>query len=832
MRKPPYTNKMYYFSEKLRRKLDHISEYPLTVVEAPSGFGKTTAVREHLKKMVSHGAREYWYTCMGESASQAWREICELLSNATAKVADDLNNLKLPTMDTLFYMAAYLRNFQCQTEIYLVVDNYQLVNSDIPWELLNIFSMHGCPCLHMIFITQQLGAMQRLSVYNNYNIHTIDAGALFFDREGTAGLFHMEGIRLSSGELEKVFRSTEGWVSAIRLQLINYQETGSFDFTADIEHLVENAIWKRLAPGEKDFLLSVSVFDSFTDRQASIMLNQRMLPEEIEYLLKTNDFIRYQPDQCRYSIHSIFQDYLRNRFYHHQPRDYQEQVFRKAGQACVEASLYYPAAKFFYEIRDYEAILSMPFHCEYFTNQKENNRLELIEAMIRECPKELLCRYPYTLLTFGYWSFLRGLPELFRKLCNLLQEIILTGEGMEEEERRKIKGEFLLLLSVYECNDLSKMLEYQKQAWDSMEKASELLKLNLPWVFAAASPLNIFWSKSGELEKEIQQLEDGRERYLKLTGGHGAGIASVMRAEAMLMRGEDNEAEILCHRALYSARSHNQTGVCLSAELVLAQIALLRGDALGYLTVINNIRDYAIRNSSPYVVRMVELCMSKISLSLGIEDYVASWLYDMERLKNILHEPAVSHAQLLHLELLLMGKRYHEFYGVSGYLSDTADTLRERVPLMMPKENHLICLAIAKLNSGNQTEAQEYLNQALSLSLPDKIYLPVARHRNLLAPLLENSKYLKTDREGMHALTALGKRYEKGAAAIRKMIIAGRSTLTPREREIARLAKDRLSAREIADKLCLSETTVRTVLKNIYSKLDIHSKYELIYKEF
>ncbi|MEA4846573.1 MAG: helix-turn-helix transcriptional regulator, partial [Clostridiaceae bacterium] len=68
--------------------------------------------------------------------------------------------------------------------------------------------------------------------------------------------------------------------------------------------------------------------------------------------------------------------------------------------------------------------------------------------------------------------------------------------------------------------------------------------------------------------------------------------------------------------------------------------------------------------------------------------------------------------------------------------------------------------------------------------------------------------------------------------AIRKAILQAKSPLTPREREIAQLAKDRLSAKEIADKLYISEATVRTTLKSVYSKLDIHSKIELNFREF
>jgi LuxR family maltose regulon positive regulatory protein len=53
------------------------------------------------------------------------------------------------------------------------------------------------------------------------------------------------------------------------------------------------------------------------------------------------------------------------------------------------------------------------------------------------------------------------------------------------------------------------------------------------------------------------------------------------------------------------------------------------------------------------------------------------------------------------------------------------------------------------------------------------------------------------------------------------------SSLTRWEREIALLAKKRLTVREIADELFLTENTVKSAMKIIYRKLDIHSKAEL-----
>jgi LuxR family maltose regulon positive regulatory protein len=852
--------KTYYFLDKLKMQLAQISHHPLTIVEAPSGFGKTTAVREYLKENLPYGSYEYWYTCLGESASMAWMGICELFSNVNGKVADDLKNLKMPTMDTLFYMATYLRDFHCQTETYLIIDNFQLVNCDIPRELISVFSMHGNPNLHLIFITQQLEAKHQLTIHSN-DIHTIDSSAFFFDREGSSRLFRMEGIRLTNDEVENVYMSTEGWVSAIRLQIINFKESGSFDHTADIEQLVETAIWNRLTSEEKDFLLSVSIVDSFTTRQAAIMMGKEMLPEKIEDLLKNNDFIRYIPDKHLYSMHSILQDYLRNRFYHDQPENYQNLIFRKAGHACATISEYCPAAKFFYKVGDFDAIMSLPFSREYLDNQKDKYQPEFIAALVNECPEDTLCKYPFNMLVFGYQALVCGQLEVYQKLCRLLHLTVQNGMGFNQEELRKINGEYKLLASMKDFNYLPKMHEGKMEAWRILGKPTDMIKASTPWVFATTSALNMFWRESGELENELRQMDEFSPSYYKLANGHGSGSHSLMRAEAMLMRGEDTYAEILCHKALYEARSYQQTSICLCAELVLTQIAILRGDVEGYYTAIKNIQGYAKENSNLYVLRMIDVCMSTISLVLGEKDNVAPWLCDMDNIKKALYDPVVLHAQILYLKLLLIKKRYNEFYGICQLILDKSKNPTGNIKYMMPQVYQLIFLAMAKRSNGDNLEAQKHLKEALVIALPDQIYLPFAQqegmedflsetiidfwgnkktehvsqdtHKNHAVPLVGAINGISTSGgNGFAALNALCKRQGMGVGIIKKAILQDKSPLTPREREIAQLARDRLSAREISDKLYISETTVRTILRSVYSKLDIHSKSELAAKEF
>ena len=851
---------MYYFSHGLKRQLAKIPHYPLTIVEAPSGFGKTTAIREYLRENLPYEAREYWYTCLGEPASMAWKGICGLLANVNSEIAANLTSLEMPTMDTLLHMMALLRDFKCQAESYLVIDNYQLVNCDIPRELMSVFSMHKCPNLHMIFITQQLRTKQLFFIHNA-DINTIDSSAFFFDREGTASLFRMEGMKLSGDELESVFCSTEGWVSAIRLQMINFQETGSFDNSADIEHLVETAIWKRLMPEEKEFLLSVSVLDSFTARQAAIMLERETLPDNIEDLLKSNDFIRYFPDRNSYTIHSILQDYLRNRFYHLQPEDFQRRMLQLAGKSCSAVSQYYLAAQFYLKVRDYDAILSIPFKGNYIMNQKENNVLEFIVTLVNEAPEQTLIRYPNVILAFAYLMLMDGRVETFQKLCLLIGMVIEKGPNTSPDERRKLKGEFEMLRAFTFYNDIRLMNDGIKNAIEILGGPSTMIIGGMPWVFGSISILTMFWRKSGTLDETMTAMDECLPYFRKMTRGLCSGAESVMRAEALLMRGEDDEAEIMCHKALYDAHSYQQVSICLCAELTLARIAILRGDVDGYCNAVKNIQGYANENPNIYILRLAELCLSVISLVLGIKENVAQWLYDMESIKKVLYSHSAASALILYSKLLLMDRKYNVFFGVSALLVNTVEQDIENVHYAMPQLYHLIFLAIAKHNCGNTLEAKAYLKEALAMALPDKMYMPFAQQEGELNSLLEStvgvSTAMKTGRtsrnqspaiipaeqmtmdikdslyeSGLQALKALMKRQERGANLIRKAVLQTKSSLTPREREIAGLAKERFSAKEIADRLYISEATVRTILRNVYSKLDVHSKSQLNSKEF
>lgn len=115
--------------------------------------------------------------------------------------------------------------------------------------------------------------------------------------------------------------------------------------------------------------------------------------------------------------------------------------------------------------------------------------------------------------------------------------------------------------------------------------------------------------------------------------------------------------------------------------------------------------------------------------------------------------------------------------------------------------------------------AVKHLDAAIDLLLPDKLYMILAEYRRQLDFLMDERLALK-DPEAAATVKNLNKRFLTGWTALQKSE-RGRSItneLTPREREVAKLAAFGLSNQEIANRLNISLNTVKQALRNAMDK--------------
>ena len=173
----------FFVPARLVGRLSEMAGAPAAFVEAPSGFGKTTAVREFLR---ARGARALWHTCLGEPAARSWGALCRMLSEFAPEAAASLAALVLPTRENLADATAIVRGIAPEHEVFIVVDNYQLFSSELRREIMEVFSMHGGG-LHMVFISQPLDFSSDVLGWGH--ILRVTAKDFLFDRESTAELW-------------------------------------------------------------------------------------------------------------------------------------------------------------------------------------------------------------------------------------------------------------------------------------------------------------------------------------------------------------------------------------------------------------------------------------------------------------------------------------------------------------------------------------------------------------------------------------------------------------------------------------------------------------------
>jgi DNA-binding CsgD family transcriptional regulator/tetratricopeptide (TPR) repeat protein len=167
------------------------------------------------------------------------------------------------------------------------------------------------------------------------------------------------------------------------------------------------------------------------------------------------------------------------------------------------------------------------------------------------------------------------------------------------------------------------------------------------------------------------------------------------------------------------------------------------------------------------------------------------------------------------------------------------DACAQRLPCRYPAVAAEFGRAELAIRHASHRAAEHHYREALALH--DGAELPMERASTLLAygDMLrrngEPSRARPVFAEALHTAEAVGApalaRYAReglSSSGGRRRRVSPDGRLTPQELRIARLVKAGNSRREIAQRLTVSEATVRTHLQHIYTKLDIHSARELM----
>ena len=117
-----YNTNEVYVNEKLTEKIDKINSHPLTVVEAPMGYGKTTAIKIYLNKFHTN---YYWQNIYTDSDIAFWQGFCRIISKINSNVGSCLENIGLPKDSIKLEECIELINsIYIKEEIAIILDDF------------------------------------------------------------------------------------------------------------------------------------------------------------------------------------------------------------------------------------------------------------------------------------------------------------------------------------------------------------------------------------------------------------------------------------------------------------------------------------------------------------------------------------------------------------------------------------------------------------------------------------------------------------------------------------------------------------------------------------
>ena len=321
------------------------------------------------------------------------------------------------------------------------------------------------------------------------------------------------------------------------------------------------------------------------------------------------------------------------------------------------------------------------------------------------------------------------------------------------------------------------------------------------------------YSSAGNIEKSISMLADNPEAQ------------TLFAAEIAYSRGE---IEKVYDSAYYLLHKHSGFYAVISAGMLLGLCAIWRGDLNLWRQAKIHIAEAPAKTEEDRDI---------ISFSITAIDSI---LYDVSSFPEWfkigrfepLHKDALPAAKVFYAKYLYavgygLATKQFELQGVQGLslLTMIPNTIEPMISQAMADHSviaeiylRMTCAAVY-YNSGNKEQAIYHIDRAIALALPDRLFGILAEYGRTLDSLLEQ-RLSEIDEKVWIAVRDLYRVYLAGwtklSGSVRGKNLA--TTLSPKEREVAKLAAFGFKNSQIASTLNMSVSAVKQAVTNVSNK--------------
>ena len=807
MPKPKWNLNTVYISERLQESLRPISRCAMTTVVAPMGYGKTTAVNwylgERAKAEVLHIIRISVYS---GNLAIFWKSVQEAFARAGFPF---LREYPCPTdaagggllVDDLCHALAG------KDPCYIFVDDFHLLTDKRASLFLCMLANRLPANVHLIVASRDrfLPAAEALRL--GAKVYQIGTEQLRLNHTELAVYAHRCGTALSDAQVESLLYSSEGWFSAVYLNLRTLSERGVLPSRhSDIYATFTAAMIDPLPEKQREFLAVMGLADEFTVEMAQCITGDPDAGQILSLLTEQNAFVTRLPDGVTYRFHHMMKECAERHFLK-MDTETQRLYWERFGLWYEQHRQYLHAIAAYRRSENYDALLRVIRSDAgiLLASLKPEDVLEALD----KCPTETLKDYPFAILVLMRRMFTwRQIPKML-ELKALLLAAIEEHPALSEEERGNLLGECDLILSFLCYNDISAMSRLHRSASAQMSRPAISIQSGGGWTFGSPSVLMMFYRAPGELESELLEMDECMPHYYKVTNHHGQGAETIMRAEALFCQGRFTDAHIELERAYAQVKNNGQVNMALCCDFLSRRLS----------------RYTDVEQRYTFAERYTELLRyhdaAWINLWSATSAYYHALQGETDKLPEVFSQHRLSTVNMLAPGKPMMEMIENQVYLAQGAYARVVGRSAELLAVCEAMHYALVALhlriqtAAAYGKLGKIEEARTWLEKALSDAAPDGLLMPFVENYDYIKPLLAQ----ETQSPLAAQIMALGEAAKvRNTASARPAVF---DALTTREYEIVELMGQRLSNREIAEKLYLSEGSVKQYVNQIYSKLHI-----------
>lgn len=803
-----------YISERLQKSLQPVSNSALTAITAPMGYGKTTAVNWYLSRLAKDSqALLIRISIYSQNLSIFWKSVQNAFSFAGLNF---LENYDCPEDEA---SAGFLTEILCyQLEkcenCYVFIDDFHLLKDDRATTFLCRMAGRIPEKVHLIVASRNHFISDDWIVRLGGRLHRIEIDDLRLNSGELSAYIRRCGTSMTDSQLEQLLKSSEGWFAAVYLNLCSFSKSGELPGkTSDIYQMFSASMLNPLPEDRKEFLSAMGLADEFTEEMAEFITKREDVHQILKMLTRQNAFVTCLNDGQTYRFHHMMKECAFRAF---RTLDDSRQAFyyERYGAWYEKHGAYIHALSAYRRNQNFAVILRVV--------QKDAGILlaslkpeEVLEVLNR-CPVSVLKEYPLAILVLMRCMFnWKNIPKML-ELKELLLASIREHPKLPEEERGNLLGECDLIQSFLMYNDISRMSQFHRSASEKMTRPAISIRSDGGWTFGSPSVLMMFHRKSGDLDKELEELNQCMPHYYKITNGHGQGAETIMSAEAHFMRGNFVDAHIALEKAYTQIQGNGQESIALCCDFLAQRLSICM--------------DIKMRNT--FEERRKELLQGHNTTWVNIFDSTCAYYYAVtgqtERIPALFGAHMLSTVNFLAPGRPMMEMIENQVYLAQGEYSKVIGRSESILAMCQALHYDLVALHVqiqllaANWKLGKTEQALELLRRSLSQAFPDGILMPFVENYPYIEEFLKGS-FFGINENFLFRITRMGKEWEMRCDQLKKEEAYPPvfKVLSDRELEITELMAKHMSNKEIAQSLFLSEGTVKQYINQIYSKLQI-----------